>query len=510
MYGYDFGKIEPKAFEAFGKTYEGGYIPVMYDPLLVKDAGNKKALEDATGELIPTTGRGFAKDRTGYYAPVLLDPRTISGHISQVLRFTHIEPAIKDVKRVIDRIDIDKATRDGMFMPWLARTAKQRVATPTSYKTMDNVFRLIRTAVGNQIMPGNVQNAFLQLTGFSQLHLRVEAGHALEALGRVTSHPFETTAEIIGKSDYMKHRMNNVGFEMQRVIDDIVLNTNKFQQLQSFSEEHAFILQQVAQGYVDKVTWIGAYNQALAKGGISETEAILRADSAVRETQGSYAAEDISRIETGPHILRMFTQYYSYFNMIGNLMVTDASVAMHTGKNGVAVAGSLSLITTLAFVIPGLVDHLLRGGFGGFPEDDEGDLDWWYILGDSQLEQGYAMVPVAGPLAKSFLQSTIGGGYADPFSGRLSVAPSIATMGTFTRTIKDYIRMAQEDEVSTKQITRNTLTVLGCLLGLPLGQIGKPAGYIAGWMADEIETEGDVDFIRGLISGRDVNQPRHY
>src|SRR5690606_30276781 len=90
--------------------------------------------------MFPSTGRGFTKKRVdAYRRPLELNLMLIPSHIDKVLRFTYLEPTIRDVGRIANDRQfrehmrgIDPTAVSEMLIPWLQRTARQTVETPAT------------------------------------------------------------------------------------------------------------------------------------------------------------------------------------------------------------------------------------------------------------------------------------------------------------------------------------------------------------------------------------------
>ena len=72
----------------------------------------------------------------------------------------------------------------------------------------------------------------------------------------------------------------------------------RLEQARKYAEKHGYFMQAMTQNVYDVVVWSAAYEQAIEKK-MSEADVVKQADSVVRQTQGSFNAEDISKFETG-------------------------------------------------------------------------------------------------------------------------------------------------------------------------------------------------------------------
>lgn len=516
MYGYYFNEITAEALETPWGVYAGGYVPAVTDARIVTEGALRNEQETQMADnsfMFPTTGRGFTKGRVEYNRPLLLDLGYLASHIDKVLRFTYIEPRVKDVARIVktnkafgETMDeLDPTVRNDMLVPWLQRTAMQMVSTPSKGwggKAADSFFTYLRTNTGLQMMVANVTNTLQQFTGLSISALKVKPALLRNALWQYTRQPGDTVQMVADKSDYMKTRMTAQQYEMRQKMDALLLNPTKYDKVVEFAKEHGYFMQQATQNIVDTITWVGAYNQAVQTG-VSEKDAVRQADSAVRQTQGSFAPEDISRFETGSAFVRAFTHFYSYFNMQANVLGTEfVKVARELGvKDG---AGKMLYIYTFGFMIPAVLSEMIVQAAGGFDAGDDDEYDLWNAMGlffGSQFRTLSAMVPGVGPAVVAGVNAW----NRKPYDDRMSTSPAVSTIEATVSAPHSVYKAIAEDG-SWKKATRDTLTALGLITRLPLGQLGKPAGYLMDVQQGKAEPEGVTDVVRGLISGKDVNR----
>lgn len=516
MYGFYFNEITATPFDTLFGAYAGGYVPALVDSDMVTEGAMRNEKETSLVDnsfMFPTTGRGFTRSRVEYNRPLLLNLGSLASHMDKVLRFSFIEPHIKDVARIVktnksfaSALDVlDPTIRGDMLVPWLQRTAMQMVSIPAKGKAgqlADSVFRYLRRATGVQMMVANVTNTLQQFTGLSISALKVRPALLGGALIQYVRQPGETMRMINEKSAYMQTRMNADQYELQQAMDELLLNPDKYDRLKEFVDKHGYFMQQATQGVVDTITWIGAYNQA-AEANVTEKEAVHRADAAVRMTQGSFAPEDVSRIETGSHFMRAFTQFYSYFNMQANILGTEfMNVARSLGvKKG---AGRLLYIYTFGFMIPAVLAEVIVQAMGGFDagDDDEYDIaDFLKLFLTAQARPLAAMTPGVGQLATALINRTNNNYYDD----RMSTSPAVSMIESAVNAPFSVYKAIAEDG-SYKRASKDLLSLLGAASGLPLVQLGKPVGYALDVAQGRVEPTNNLDYARGLISGKDVNR----
>ena len=158
---------------------------------------------------------------------------------------------------------------------------------------------------------------------------------------------------------------------------------------------------------------------------MSETDAVRAGDSAVRETQGSQAPEDVAAFETGSAFYRMFVQFAGYFNMNANLLGTEfVKLSRDMGlKKG---AGRGLYVLALGFYVPAVLGELIIQAFRGGPDDDDKDgeyLDDWLaaVFGYGPARYLTAMAPVVGQAANA-LFNTLNN---KPYDDRMSLSPAL-------------------------------------------------------------------------------------
>lgn len=354
-------------------------------------------------------------------------------------------------------------------------------------------------------MIANVVNTLQQFTGIASAALVVRPGYLRESLFEYISHPKDTAAEIAEKSSFMQHRTAASAFEIQRSIDDIMLDPSKYQKAKSFAMRHGYFMQQATQSVVDIVVWRGAYNQSIAKGA-DEQGAIRQADSAVRMTQGTFAAEDLSKIETGSAGMRMFTMFYSYFNTQANLV--GSAFVKQIRETGFSAPGKLFYIYMMGVMVPSVVAEAIAQVLRGEVFDD--DDDEWYLksLLDIFFLGQARFLAAAVPFGGQVVTAAINTANDKWFDDRISTSPAISMLEAAGRTFVQhpYRAISEDKELNVRMATRDLLTTMQLFTGLPFGALARPAGYAAGVLEGRYEPINEADLVRGLITGRAIQQ----
>lgn len=515
LYGYRFDEIEPSPVKTPFGTYRGGYWPATTDFTKVEDADIRQAKDDATGAgnvfMLPTTGRGFTKSRVdAYRRPLSTDLRMAGTHIDKVLRFAYLEPIVRQTSRIINNRTyreelqkVDEFAGRNMLNPWLQRVAQQTTegaVTDPTWRQWSGVFRFLRSSASAQTMMLNLMNAVQNLTGLSATMYKVGPANFARAFVMHSINPMASTKRIRNLSTEMRVRQNVEDNDIVNMINDIVLRRNTAAKMKNWAIKHGYVFQRLLQNYVDNITWSAAFDQHMQQNpDATQQQAIDYADSIVRTTQASTAARDISSMEAGSPGAKLFTMFWTYFNNLGNLMTTEGrNIITESGWKG---SPKLFYMYLMTFAIPMFTAELIVKSLrGDLPDDDDDDGtvldDWLAWFGMSQARGGAAMVPIAGQTINAFLAT-----YNDtPMDDRVSLSPIGGLLGTGVRYLGKMLN-DENDYHDDSQMIRDMLTTIGLVTGFPLGQLGKPLGYIADVNEGDTQPDGIIDYARGLIAG---------
>lgn len=514
MYGYYFSEVTAREFSNEFGTYKGGYVPAIVDPFIASDAAvrsEKEALGSDNAFMFPTTGRGFTKSRVEAYAkPLALDLRYIPSHIDKVLRFINLEPRVKDVGRLVwDRglrqalDDHDKTVVSDMLVPWLQRAATQRIQQSSKGwggKAVDKFFSTLRTRVGLQMMAANVTNTLTQLHGVTLAAVKVKPTSLMSAMWEYVRSPLETAKTVNEKSDFMRTRVSSQQMEIQKTIDDILLNPSLFEKGRDLIRKHGYFMQHALHDVSSRVAWLGAYNEAV-EGGAPELDAVKQADAVVRQTQGSHAPEDVARFEATIPFIRAFNMFSSFFNMQANLLGTEFSKIATNDMGLRKGAGRALYVYTFGLMAPAVLYDGLRIAMAGgidHQEDESYLKEIMEIFFASQLKSTTAMVPLVGPIANAAVgKFTKGSGDDD-----IRVSPAVTSIESAAHAPGDVYKALSEKELTGTEI-KDVMTLVGLLSGIPTGPIANAARYVNDVKRQKVQKpKNALDAARGVLSGQ--------
>ena len=516
IFGYYFNEVEASPVNTPFGVYRGGYVPAKVDPFLVGDATRNQKMEELEADFrqsMPSTGMGFTKSRVDYNKPLDLDVRKMTAHIDSVLRFAYIQPAIKDVLKILKNKDfsdtlnaIDPGAIEHMLLPWLNRAARQQTSTPGMYKGMDKFWQGVRNRTGISIMFANISNALQQVTGYFPALLLVNKTYVKSAMWDYMKRPHQTAEEVAAMSPFMADRMNNQIFDIQETLNDLLLNPSKYQKVAKWTQKHGYFLQQAFQNQVDVVVWTATYNQTLAEMNAktndkkAQKEAIAKADANVRLSQDSLAAEDIAAFQVGSPFYKTLIQFTGYFNMLANLNASEyVKIFRDLGWKG--NKGKLFMTYLLGFGLPMLMADAIVRTLGGEwdDEDDDGYVDefaeWFF---GSQLRGAVAMIPFGSSLLVPLNSLN-----DKPYDDRMSTSPSVSTLEAIAVGLpRTAINLIDEDKEVTGKNVRDVLTALSLATGIPFTVLGRPLGYAVDVERGVIDPSSEADYVRGIVTGK--------
>ena len=509
VFGRYFAEVTANEVQTPFGTYRGGYVPAQADPLLVQDADQRELLETENAGMshaFPATNKGFTKGRVEYNRPLKLDLRTLPQHIDKVLLFSHMEPAVRSVDRLLRRKKIaqalnriDPAAINGMLKPWLNRSARQTVETPVSADAgMNRMLSQARARTGMALMMGNLSNTLQQITGFSTALLKVKGSHMRRAVAQYIADPKQLKNTVWSLSPYMADRASNEVAVLSDTLEAILLNPSVYASAERFTRRHGYFLQTAMDNQMSPIIWTGAYNQALAEG-MDDRMARRFADGVIRQTQGSTLPEDVSRIETGTAFARAFTQFIGYFNMLANTNATALQqIAQEQGlRKGAGKAfGVLMVGMMIPIWVAELIAHAMRGGPPD--DDDDGYLDDWLaaVFGFGTIRGILSGVPGIAQIGQSMVNRF----NDNPADDKFSLSPTVSVLESAAAAPQSVYKAIAE-EGSAQKAVRDMSALITVATGLPAMTLARPLGYAAGVAQGKIEPTGPGDFARGMVTG---------
>lgn len=388
-------KVDAAPIETNYGRFAGGYFPIKYDDRLSATAAAHLDLDAGLAAkqaayVKATTRRGHTKERVAKTKlPLRLDFGVITEHLQGVIHdLTHHE-ALIDVSRVLQDRRVQSAIFDTygdlvykQFKESLKDIALGDVPATNGFEKAIHHLRVGATIAG---LAWNLTTSLLQPLGLTQSMVRIGprwVGRGLSRWLRDAASMENTVAWVTDKSSMMANRGRTQQREINEIRNQIGMNTGKlggwvdevlgrttFDTVtrQGIADSYFFLIQQL-QRVADIPTWIGAYEKSMAADG-DEGRAIALADQAVLDAQAGGQIKDLAAVQRGGPMLKLWTNFYSFFNTTYNLTVesTRRTKFSHPGH-----VGRLAVDYLLLYIVPASMGFFVRAAMrGDLPEDEE-------------------------------------------------------------------------------------------------------------------------------------------
>lgn len=331
-------------------------------------------------------------------------------------------------------------------------------------------------------MFGNVTVGAQQITGIGTSLLFVDRKYLRGAASLYARTLFSgensLTTEVTGLSEFMELRLSN-GLGQIRDDIDVMLKPGWVSRAEKWSLENGYFLQRFFQQPVDVITWKGRYDQSIAQHK-TQRQAVVDADTAVRRSQSSGQAADLSRLEKGHPLVRLITQFSTFWVAISNAVLSRPNAAKRIQAGAVAVF--------FAGMGAGVITQALKGGWED--EDDDGAL-WDDVAGWAFSETLSATVSIAAPIIGPALLRPLTG----EFGGRITMGAGAGSLERALSTFSALTNAAVDKKEISGRVVRDFGMLLSLLTGIPITGLTDRARFL-------LEAEDDAARVRGVVVGR--------
>jgi hypothetical protein len=374
-------KVEASPINTKHGTFKGGYYPLKYDPEFSFRAfqrDQKQSTEELFGSnwIRPQTKQGHLQERVGSAGQkVKLDLSVMTEHITNTIHDISHRKAVLDVDRLTRnprvRDIIERAAGKEMYKqirPWLRSITNDRREAAGVLEGIMGRARVGATVVN---MGWKVTTAIVQPLGYLQSVDILGEKYAWKGLKKFYGNPAkmkETTQFIMDRSTMMQNRQKTFDRDVRDTLKRTTLKGTAYEVQQSF-----FYFTGLMDMGVAVPTWMGAYEKAMdgQVEGVdagNENKAIDFADKTVRMSQSAGGAKDLALIQTGSEYHRVFTMFYSYFNVLYNLFKRRTKLT-----KGVQDVPRFAASMMYLWVAPAILSELVAGRG---PEEDEENAAW--------------------------------------------------------------------------------------------------------------------------------------
>jgi len=492
--------IEPAPFtieSANGGAVQmrGGYYPIKYDPMQSGEAAAHADAESAKQMMraaytAATTRRSYTKGRADRVMnrPLLLSFDGIYQGANEVIHDLSWHEWLIDANKILRRLDAPMRQHFGAEKVTAIKRAMEDIARGDQPATtaFERTLGHLRSGATIAGLGWNLRTALLQPLGLTNSIVRVGPAWIARGLREFYGSPAHMARKVEdaqAKSEFLRNRMRT----MNREINDVVNRLDKGKSdLQLAIESSFFILIQKTQAMADYPTWYGAFEKAMADpalrnedGTIDEARAVAMADQAVIAAQSGGQAKDLAQIQRGGPLLKLFTNFYSYFAATLQLAVERTGQTNFKRPHEVLrLAGDYLLLMVVPVIGSVLINALMKGA----PDDDE---EWVEQIIEEQIGFLMGFFPLTREMT-SAVQAATGFGGQFGYSGPAGL-----------RFFSDLYRLGAqvgqgEFDMAAFKAANNTA---GVLFHYPAGQVNRTVEGTAALL------EGRTDNPLAVIAG---------
>ena len=473
LYGVAPEKSDAAPFETKYGPMRGGYFPIKYDP--IKSTQTQAQTVEEVTRLMKSGAYVRSQTKNGFTKEVLenldravkLDFSTIYEHVNEVIHDLAMREYLLDTNKLLNhRVNgttlkdtINDVYGDQAYREIINTIRDVAAGDIGAQNSFDQALGHVRAGVSIIGMGWNLMTGMMQPLGLTQSFVRVGPKWVAKGLMKWGSDAvqLQNSAKVIyEKSPFMRTRQLTQNREINEIRNQLK-RQGKFpvvREAWGVVEDSYFQLIIQGQKLVDIPTWLGAYEKALAFGA-DESRAVALADQAVIDAQGGGQIKDLAMIQRGSQLMKIWTNFYSYFNTTFNL--TLESFGKTNFKNPIDI-GRLGVDLLMLYTVPAILGFALREGVNlavGGDEPDEEEL----IDGLIREQLSYMMGTMVG------LRE-----FATVFDPRFSYSgPAGVRFIAEVERLGTQISQGELDDAMRKA----ALNVSGMLLHFPAGQVNR-------------------------------------
>lgn len=503
--------VEGRTVETpFGKV-EGKYFPLVYENIL---SGKKALSEEINFErdyFRATTRNGSVHARLdGVTEKVELSLDFIPWKMNQLVHDLAFREAVMNAHKLLSDRRIIEGMNDS-FGPeytqalrgWLQHTANSSNVNDRALQGLDRFLNKARTNLVVASIGFNPGTIFKHgMSAFFNGSVEIEGKWSLQGYKELYGTPQQTARMwnwVLSMSDEMRFRQNRYDRDLSpnfnKLIDPSLLKES-YQQVVEYSHLGVAMFDMGSAVPL----WIGAFRKAQSEG-LSEKDAVYRAEQVVRNAHGAQDVVDRALIQNNrSQFIKAITLFYGYFNHMynrqrdtGRIAYRLAGKVREQGFKGTSNDFNKVLARSAGYLIlPGIAAALWTTGG---PDEDETWLGWASL---AALEE----IPASLPLVRDIAKAAIHGRDYVP-------SPLVQMVNSTIHTAKDMASLVglREEEASPRAI-KDTMRTFGYLTGAPTGQLGTSAQFLWDVSEGEEDPQDLADWLRGIAKGT-IKEKRH-
>lgn len=497
-------KVQAKSVTLKNGLLNGGYYPIKFNAkhdwrvwAWEEERKIQAMASPPTARAMTAHGSLIARKGTGGRL-LRNDLSVISEHLQDVIHdITHRE-AVLDVNKIIQDDDIRNIIINSIgrekynqFGPWIKSIAGERAQGDLAW--LERLASRARSGMTTVSLGFKISSGLMQLNGYSNTVKMLGEKYAYRGLQKLGQNGFDIKGlweQISAESNDMKYRLST----FDRDVRDNLKKSNIIAKRKGVFSVADVYLAEIEKYYFSIIglndlavsipTYLGAKEKAMdgnvkgIKAG-DEKAAISYAEKIVRTTQSANSVMDLSAIQRGGELQKLFTMFYSQMNIQFNQWARTVQNVKRTGN----FKDIFAAVFYLAF-IPAVCKEIIYG-------NDE-DKAWWKRVGKGMVTEPLESVIILRDIV----------GFSEKRDYEMS--PATKAGGYYFQAAKSaYERAFGDKEELTRKDIRNMIDAIGVTIPFPTGQVWKSAEYFLDWMAGNEEPGNAAEGLwRTLVTGK--------
>ena len=486
-------------------TFRGGYYPLARDSRLGSQRQGAEAFagtEDGSAPMrTMSTVQNTSKGRTNASYPVKLNYGYEMGIIQNTIHDIAYRQVMMNFNKIFSDKDIASLMKRKLGLEnynilketlWKCARPRSLQDSVMAERSLTQAANWIRRKTVNAIIACNLKislqnlgNVFLfgnTVEGFTQADVMAALPKILSGL---QSHK-AMRQEVFAKSIFMRERAKAPDFAMKEVAEEnaiIKANkrakgvVNKVTEKLTWAEETSQTFGAKMLEVTDNITavpvWLQAYNKKL-QAGASEQEAIDFADTVIRRTLGSNRLQDVSSIQRGSSMYKLFTAFQSFFNTQFNQWWREANIDYKLYTKGEYKEAFMRVMSfALSKWIFACLANTIIGSLSFIKPFEKDEKKKWRDITQELITYPISMTGgVGGQVALASTQALLG---MQSYGYRLSIIENTLTKGVSLGTKINTVAQGKKD---VDELAEPVAEITAIMLGLPLQFVRTPANLL--------------------------------
>lgn len=384
LYGVPLGKEEAVSFTINGREISGGYYPIVYDGSLSFKASeqdvNEIVKQQLSSNAVFGVGMGSTKKRaTKVDRMLLLSFDVIPKAVTEAVHHVSMRECSVDVYKLLSRKEVETAIIDKFGIEYY-KVLKQwaRDNWQTEIKRMDVFERTLNALKRNTTFATLAYRTSTAIINASNIFpMAKELGgvanavKALYGFYNATNESYKNNRQfVLSKSSFLAERVHNLDKDMteglkiggkQGHIMDAKDSVNRYGYFFITETDLMLSLPLWKQTYE---TTVAELLKTKTDTALIESEAIAKADRAVRRVFGSGESKDLANIQKKQGLLSFITPFYTYCNTVLNSLIEAGYQVKDKGN-------VMPMLNAMLFwiVLPTMVETLIRSSYDSDDDD---------------------------------------------------------------------------------------------------------------------------------------------